>query len=89
MKRRYEARWICAYMGSEDDHFDPDLYHYKTKYFPTLRAADRYAEEQASKGPCGGWWEVIYQEYNPNYYERGVGDYEDLDRWVEGIHAGV
>jgi len=90
METRFLAEWIDGYEGPDDpDSFDPDGYTYAMKPFATRKAAEAHAEKAAGVGPCGGWWRVTEQEYDPNYYERGFGDWNDLQTWVEGCDCPV
>lgn len=81
---RFEAQWISGYRGADDAEFDPDLYEYDRAWFPTRAKAEAHAQLEADKGPCGGWWRVTEQEWDANYYERGMGDWTDIHTWVEG-----
>ena len=85
MTTRYEAEWISGYNGDEDENFDPDLYEYDSTTFPTREKAEQHAEAMAKHCGCvSDWWRVTEQEWDRNYYERGMGNWKDLRAWVEG-----
>jgi len=88
-KVRYLAEWIDGYDGDDDAEFDPTLYSIAMKPFETRGAAEAHAEAEADKGPCGGWWRVTQQVYDSGYYEPGVGDWSDIQTWVEGCEPPI
>ena len=79
---RYIAGWVV------DEAEDPADSEYGSQEFDSLDAAEAYAEAQATAGPIS-WWEVIEQTWDPNYYEPGVGSWEDSRYWVEGCEVSI
>ena len=84
MKTRYVAEWCKSDGPQGNDSFDPDLCEYETAQSPSRERAEEIAQKGAALGPSDDWWRVTEQEYDPNYYERGAGDWEDMRWWVCG-----
>ena len=79
---RYIAEWIV------EEAEDPAESEYETQEFADFDDAEAYAEAQATAGPVS-WWRVTEQTWDPNYYEPGVGSWEDSRCWVEGVEIPV
>lgn len=83
---RFRAEWICNYPDDDGGDFDPYLYEYDFKSFTNYRDANAHARRMALfHHVAGDWWRVTEQRYDPNYYERGVGDWYDVATWVCGM----
>ena len=89
MKTRYVAEWTVDDGDQDEYSFDPAICNYGYAARDRLWKAERLARRQADKGTQPDWWRVTEQQYDPNYYERGVGDWDDASEWIcgEQVHS--
>lgn len=85
---RYVVQWVSGDSGAAEP--TPDDYVYESLECCSLAEADEVGHrESRAAGICFPWWRVSEERYDPNYYEPGIGGWEEVRRWVEGIEVRI